>query len=55
MEVGIRKGVCNNSPAEWISPRTWMALERVTDTQSLLLHDAAMKSRAWRFALKLLA
>ena len=20
MEVGIRLGVCNNSPAEWISP-----------------------------------
>lgn len=21
MEVGIRLGVCNNSPAEWISPK----------------------------------
>ena len=24
-----------------------MALKRVTDTQSLLLHDAAMSRRAW--------
>ena len=28
--------------------RKWMALKRVTDTQSLLLHDAAMNRRAWR-------
>ena len=26
--------------------RKWMALERVTDTQSLLLHDAARSGRA---------
>ena len=28
-------------------PRKWRALKRVTDTQSLLLHDAAMGRRAW--------
>ena len=33
----------------------WMALKRVTDTQSLLLHDAAMSRRAGEVALKLLA
>ena len=27
--------------------RKWMALKRVTDTPSLLLHDAAMSWRAW--------
>ena len=30
-----------------------MALKRVTDTQSLLLHDAAMSRRAWGFVVKL--
>ena len=28
-------------------PQNWMAPTRVTDTQSLLLHDAAMSGRAW--------
>ena len=27
--------------------RSWMALKRVTDTQSFLLHDAAMSRRTW--------
>ena len=27
--------------------RHWMALRSATDTQSLLLHDAAMSRRAW--------
>ena len=32
-----------------------MALKRVTDTQSLLLHDTSMSRRAWGFAMKPLA
>ena len=55
MEFEILNGVCNNPPAEWTSSEKWMALKRVTDTPSLLLRDAAMSTRAWWFALKLLA
>ena len=48
MEAEIREGVCNNSPAKWTRPGNGGASNVLTDTHSLLLHNAAMSGRAWR-------
>ena len=54
MEVEIRQGVCNNSPAEWTSPENGWHSSGLPIPDHCCNCAAAMNRRAWRLVMKLL-